>query len=144
MLQLTQKLKNGDMQVLEVPLPQAAASVGCPADGFGCALRCFSERSIGHRLAGWMISEENEDCLRRAITNDPIFMGNAIAFWDSEKSLLLRESHRGQTSSGLIRDLKNRLNIADPLLRIINIELKKRLPELLLMRVDEMSMAQSI
>ncbi len=25
MLQLTQKLKNGDMQVLEVPLPQAAA-----------------------------------------------------------------------------------------------------------------------
>jgi asparagine synthase (glutamine-hydrolysing) len=40
--------------------------------------------------------------------------------------------------------MKNRLNIADPLLRIINIELKNRLPELLLMRVDKMSMAQSI
>ncbi|MFZ4856700.1 MAG: asparagine synthase (glutamine-hydrolyzing) [Desulfuromonadaceae bacterium] len=101
-------------------------------------------KSIGHRLAGGMISAEKEDSLRRAITNDPIFMGNAIAFWDSEKSRLLRKPHRGQTSSGLIRDMKNRLNIDDPLLRIINIELKNRLPELLLMRVDKMSMAQSI
>ena len=40
--------------------------------------------------------------------------------------------------------MKDGLHIADPLLRIINIELKNRLPELLLMRVDKMSMAQSI
>jgi asparagine synthase (glutamine-hydrolysing) len=97
-----------------------------------------------HRLAVGRVSEEKEDSLRRAITTDPIFMGNAIAFWDSEKGRLLNRPHVGQTSSGLIRDLKNRLNISDPLLRIINVELKNRLPELLLMRVDKMSMAQSI
>jgi asparagine synthase (glutamine-hydrolysing) len=101
-------------------------------------------KSVAHRLAGGRVSAEKEDSLRRALTNDPIFLGNAIAFWDCEKSLLLRHPYAGQTSSGLIRDLKNRLNIAEPLLSIINIELKNRLPELLLMRVDKMSMASSI
>ena len=36
------------------------------------------------------------------------------------------------------------MRVADPLLRIIHIELKNRLPELILMRVDKMSMANSI
>jgi asparagine synthase (glutamine-hydrolysing) len=101
-------------------------------------------KSFGHRLAGVRVSAEKEDGLRRAITNDPIFLGNAIAFWDSEKGRLLSRPHVGQTSSELIREMKNRLNVDDPLLSIINIELKNRLPELLLMRVDKMSMAQSI
>ena len=92
---------------------------------------------------GWFPAEK-ADALRRAITNDPLFMGNAIAFWDNEKQKLLEHAHPGQTSSALIRELKNKLNVVDPLLSIINIELKNRLPELLLMRVDKMSMAQSI
>lgn len=101
-------------------------------------------KSFVHRLAYGRISAEKEDSLRRAITNDPIFLGNAIAFWDGEKRRLLSQRHAGQTSSELIGELKKVLDIADPLLRIINIELKNRLPELLLMRVDKMSMAQSI
>jgi asparagine synthase (glutamine-hydrolysing) len=101
-------------------------------------------KSPVQRLAGGRFSAEKGDSLRRAITGDPLFLGNAIAFWDSEKSQLLSRPYTGQTSSGLIRDLKKKLNIADPLLSIINIELKNRLPELLLMRVDKMGMAQSI
>lgn len=101
-------------------------------------------KSFVHRMAGGMVSGEKEDSLRRAITNDPVFLGNAIAFWDSEKRRLLSQPYTGQTSSELISKMKNSLNVTDPLLRIINIELKNRLPELLLMRVDKMSMAQSI
>lgn len=101
-------------------------------------------KSVTHRLAARKLSAEKQDGLRRAITNDPIFLGNAIAFWDSEKKQLLSRPYTGQTSSGLIRELKNRLNISDPLLNIINLELKNRLPELLLMRVDKMSMAHSV
>jgi len=101
-------------------------------------------KSIVHRLAGGIVSADKEDSLRRAITNDPVFLGNAIAFWDCEKSRLLSQPYKQQTSSELIKKMKDGLHIADPLLRIINIELKNRLPELLLMRVDKMSMAQSI
>jgi asparagine synthase (glutamine-hydrolysing) len=95
-------------------------------------------------LANGKASAEKVDCLRRAINNDPLFLGNAIAFWDEEKNLLLKSEYAGQTSSYLIRKLKDSLDINDSLLSIINIELKNRLPELLLMRVDKMSMAQSI
>ncbi|NVN90100.1 MAG: asparagine synthase (glutamine-hydrolyzing) [Desulfuromonadales bacterium] len=101
-------------------------------------------KSFTHRLAARRLSAGKEDILRRAITNDPIFLGNAIAFWDGEKKQMLSRRYTGQTSSGLIRELKNSLNISDPLLSIINVELKNRLPELLLMRVDKMSMAHSI
>lgn len=101
-------------------------------------------KSLLHRMAGPRISAEKEDSLRRAITNDPLFLGNAIAFWDCEKKRLLAQPYCGQTSSALIRDLKKSLHVDDPLLSIINIELKNRLPELLLMRVDKMSMASSI
>jgi asparagine synthase (glutamine-hydrolysing) len=101
-------------------------------------------KSFVHRLANGWFPAEKADALSRAISNDPLFMGNAIAFWDNEKQEMLRHAYTGQTSSAFIKELKNQLDIADPLLSIINIELKNRLPELLLMRVDKMSMAQSI
>jgi len=101
-------------------------------------------KSFAYTLLGERLTPERSDCLRRAIDNDPLFLGNAIAFWDAEKKRLLQKDFSVETSSALIRKIREQLDVADPLLNIINIELKNRLPELLLMRVDKMSMAQSI
>jgi asparagine synthase (glutamine-hydrolysing) len=91
------------------------------------------------------VSTEKQDALRRALHREPLFLGNAIAFWDCEKAELLKPAFLpSRTSSRYISDLEGSLEIQDPLLRIIQVELKNRLPELLLMRVDKMSMANSI
>lgn len=100
-----------------------------------------SVSAIGKHL----FSAEKQDALRRAALGDPLFLGNAIAFWDNEKSTLLKQAFLpSQTSSQYIHELGLSLGVDDPLLRIIHVELKNRLPELLLMRVDKMSMANSI
>ena len=102
-------------------------------------------RSVASSLSSYVLSGEKQDALRRASQTDPLFLGNAIAFWDCEKSELLKAPFLpSRTSSRYIRDLEASLGIQDPLLRIIQVELKNRLPELLLMRVDKMSMANSI
>ncbi len=102
-------------------------------------------RSSIYSLAKSLVSAEKQDALRRAMQDEPLFLGNAIAFWDDEKSALLKNPLLPrQTSSQYIRELGISLGIQDPLLRIIQVELKNRLPELLLMRVDKMSMANSI
>jgi asparagine synthase (glutamine-hydrolysing) len=104
-----------------------------------------SIRSLLHRLARGRVPPHWEDALRRARDGDPLFMGNAIAFWDSEKpSLWTTAFLEDDPSSRYIGDLTRSLSVSDPLLRMINVELKNRLPELLLMRVDKMSMAHSI
>lgn len=101
-------------------------------------------RSILYQTGKSLVSPEKCDSLRRAVNKDPFFLGNAIAFWDIEKDELLKHSLGAQTSSAFIKGLKSNPDIDDSLLSIINIELKNRLPELLLMRVDKMSMAHSI
>ncbi len=104
----------------------------------------FLRHSI-YGIGKHLFSAEKQDALRRAMLGDPLFLGNAIAFWDNEKAGLLKQAFLPrQTSSRYIHNLANSLGIDDPLLRIIHIELKNRLPELLLMRVDKMSMANSI
>ncbi len=98
-----------------------------------------------HALGEHVVSFERQDALRRASLSHPLFLGNAIAFWDSEKSALLKTPFgSAQTSSDYIAQLDRSLGLQDPLHRIIQTELKNRLPELLLMRVDKMSMANSI
>jgi asparagine synthase (glutamine-hydrolysing) len=102
-------------------------------------------RALAYALSGHFVSAEKQDALRRASHGEPLFLGNAIAFWDCEKTELLKPPFLpSRTSSGYIRDLEASLGIQDPSLRIIHVELKNRLPELLLMRVDKMSMANSI
>ena len=71
-------------------------------------------------------------------------MGNAIAFWDIEKRHLLKNPLKEDTSSGLISGIYRKFANGDTLWKMINLELKNRLPELLLMRVDKMSMGASI
>ena len=102
-------------------------------------------RALAYALSRHFVSSEKQDALRRASYGDPLFLGNAIAFWDCEKTELLKTPFLPSfTSSRYIRELEVSLEIQDPMLRIIQVELKNRLPELLLMRIDKMSMANSI
>ena len=102
-------------------------------------------RRLAHRNADGRVRPELADVLRRAEADEPLFLGNAIAFWDSEKErLLLGGRGTFSTSGKWAAELMNGLPTGDPLQRIIHLELKNRLPELLLMRVDKMSMAHSI
>jgi asparagine synthase (glutamine-hydrolysing) len=101
-------------------------------------------KTILYQLASGRIASHLDDALRRAMQNETLFMGNAIAFWDNEKTQLFKQTPEIETSSKYINQITKDLNITDSLLRIINLELKNRLPELLLMRVDKMSMAHSI
>jgi asparagine synthase (glutamine-hydrolysing) len=102
-------------------------------------------RRLIHRNADGRVRSELADALRRAEGDEPLFLGNAIAFWDGEKERLL-QGGRGtfSTSGQWAAELMCGLPAGDPLQRIIHLELKNRLPELLLMRVDKMSMAHSI
>jgi asparagine synthase (glutamine-hydrolysing) len=102
-------------------------------------------RALFHSLSRGCVSSEREDALRRAYEDEPLFLGNAIAFWDSEKAdLLCNRFQDCDRSSRYIGGLMQSIKTRDSLSRIIQVELKNRLPELLLMRVDKMSMANSI
>lgn len=84
------------------------------------------------------------DMLRRASSGETLFIGNAIAFWDDEKCLLLCNEEKRIMSSSLIHEIERSLATSDYLASIIQVELKNRLPELLLTKVDKMSMAHAI
>ena len=102
-------------------------------------------RQKAARMAAGHARPELADALRRAAEEEPLFLGNAIAFWDTEKERLMQGGRATWTTSGRwAANLMRGLPPDDLLLRMINLELKNRLPELLLMRVDKMSMAHSI
>jgi asparagine synthase (glutamine-hydrolysing) len=108
--------------------------------GLPAWLRAAATRMVHDRL-----SPVAEDVLRRAAAGDPLFIGNAVAFWDSEKARLVRDpAHADARSSHRIRELAAAADGFDALRRMSHVELVNRLPELLLMRVDKMSMAHSI
>jgi asparagine synthase (glutamine-hydrolysing) len=90
------------------------------------------------------------DYIRKGAEGDELFWGGAINFTETHKRGLI-ESHKrnGHNLSGdLARqwhtEILDRDPKADYLKRMIYLEFKNRLPELLLMRVDKMSMATSI
>jgi asparagine synthase (glutamine-hydrolysing) len=74
-------------------------------------------------------------------TNEP-FLGGATAFDDSEKSKLLSSS--AALSGALVDESFRAVPGDDYSTKMIYWELKNRLPELLLMRVDKMTMATSV
>mgnify|MGYP002630762911 CR=1 FL=1 len=90
--------------------------------------------------------------LRRACHGQPIFWGGAEAFPDAEKkkflSPRLRAKFADRTSWDVLEPIRQRFeqNAWDtsPLNWMTYLDLNLRLPELLLMRVDKMSMAASI
>jgi asparagine synthase (glutamine-hydrolysing) len=92
------------------------------------------------------------DFLRRLRDNEQIFWGGAIAFYETEKRSLLTpafaERTRELSTWPVIRSLYEAAQAeagADDFLQLMTyVELKQRLAELLLMRVDKMSMAVSV
>ena len=90
--------------------------------------------------------------LRRAVERLPIFWGGAEAFFEPEKKLLISEKLRNNfknfSSFEAIKPIFNSFNEKSwsktPLCWMSYLDLKFRLPELLLMRVDKMSMAVSL
>lgn len=116
--------------------------------------------SIAHRFAHIFFRNLTPDSIlvdytRRAMTKDESFYGGAIAFTEDSKKKLLVESFRKiLESSGRIpsyystkfKALTNgtQHNSTSFLKKMMYYEFKSRLAELLLMRVDKMSMAASI
>jgi len=90
------------------------------------------------------------DYLRKAAENNELYWGGAINFTEAHKRTLInRKSRRDQdradaNAARWHSDLLERDPKADYLKRMIYIEFRNRLPELLLMRVDKMSMATSV
>ncbi len=108
-------------------------------------------RGAASTLVGPSLSPTRRDFLHRAAHDRELFWSGAIAFWESEKRDLLlnrRNGHAPVDSFDVIRAQLDRLETLAPgqdqLHRMTFLELNHRLPELLLMRVDKMSMAQSI
>jgi len=91
------------------------------------------------------------DVLRRAAYDEPLYMGLDIVFWDTEKERLFTRKGRSlmkSTSGARINryydEIQQRRPAADFLQQMSYVELRNRLPELLLMRVDKFSMAHSL
>ena len=103
------------------------------------------------RAGGYQETYQFES-IRRAALRQPLFWGGAEAFTEAEKQRLLgpavRDRLRGLTSWDAIRPIRERFEAAAWDRGHANwmtyVDLNLRLPELLLMRVDKMSMGVSL
>jgi asparagine synthase (glutamine-hydrolysing) len=91
-----------------------------------------------------------QNVIRNALTGTPVFWGNAIGFYEEEKRRAIDYSSfpAGLPDSYSLAEERfeyaRRHGCNDDLQRIVYWEIKNRLAELLLMRVDKMTMATSI
>lgn len=89
------------------------------------------------------------DYLRRGRDGEELYWGGAINFTETQKDQLLMWNKNSRTNShDFVRkwhqEILRRDSKSDYLKRMIYLEFKNRLPELLLMRVDKVSMATSV
>ncbi|HEY0482124.1 MAG TPA: asparagine synthase (glutamine-hydrolyzing) [Kofleriaceae bacterium] len=91
------------------------------------------------------------DVLRRAAEDEPFYLGLDVVFFDWEKAELYTAAGRramsqkaADTVAAYCREIQERRPRADFSQQMSYIELRNRLPELLLMRVDKFSMAHSL
>ncbi|MEW6740166.1 MAG: asparagine synthase (glutamine-hydrolyzing) [Nitrospirota bacterium] len=88
------------------------------------------------------------DFLRRAAEGEPFFWGGGIAFTELEKRKLLPGIKQHDVTIDVVKGWYDHYQEIYPdaheLDRMIYIELQHRLPELLLMRADKMTMAASV
>jgi asparagine synthase (glutamine-hydrolysing) len=91
------------------------------------------------------------DVLRRAAADEPLYMGLDVVFFDWEKRRLYTPAGRAampQRAADMVRayydEIRERQPDADFSQQMSYVELRNRLPELLLMRVDKFSMAHSL
>src|SRR6185295_17357562 len=87
------------------------------------------------------------DVLRRAAEDEPLYMGLDVVFFDWEKEQLYTPAGKramprkaSDTVTDYYREINQRRPAADFSQQMSYIELRNRLPELLLMRVDKFSM----
>ena len=110
------------------------------------ALAYFFAKQLEHPYSGRL------EYIRRASHDEPVFWGGAEAFYETEKRSLLHAEMKaklnGTNSAAVIRGYFQEFLQAgrrcDPLTWMTFVDLKLRLPELLLMRVDKMTMATSV
>lgn len=89
---------------------------------------------------------------RRFESGDPMFWGGAVVYDETTKprvlSARMKRQMNGRSSLGAIQEYLQRISHERPdsgyLARMTYLELKLRLPELLLMRVDKITMATSV
>jgi len=130
-----QRLRNS------LPIPNALRNLGLAGLNFVERGRSASYR---HQFSC--------EVLRRALSNRPVFWGGAEVFSDSQKRHLLSPRLRKQfaelSSWEALRPIRQRFEEKawepSPLNWMSYLDLNLRLPELLLMRVDKMSMAVSL
>ncbi len=88
------------------------------------------------------------DYLRRAVDGQHLFWGGAVNFTNEHKKFLYSNgfhySDSYETVDGIYGQYDKVSQIDDTLRKMIFLEFRNRLPELLLMRVDKMSMATSV
>ena len=92
------------------------------------------------------------DQVTHAAAGLPVFWGGSIAFTEAQKNAILsprmREKFRGRTSWEVLRPIRERFERNAPaesdLAWMSYLDLNLRLPELLLMRIDKMSMGVSL
>jgi asparagine synthase (glutamine-hydrolysing) len=101
--------------------------------------------------ARYLLNTDRADVLQRAALSAELFWGGAIPFYDSHKRLLLRNGLGASFAADgrravdtLYADVDLHTPRASQLERMIGIELRQRLPELLLMRVDKVTMGSSL
>jgi asparagine synthase (glutamine-hydrolysing) len=102
-------------------------------------------RRAAWRMAAPALSLDKADVLERASTDGELYWGGAVPFYDTHKRHLFGDEPIGrETVCRLYADVDGVLPRASQLDRMIGIELRQRLPELLLMRVDKVTMGSSI
>jgi len=105
-------------------------------DVFGPALRF-----VGHRALRW------EELLRRSVDEDP-FWGGAIVLGDRDKQGLMGPRSPNTSSWSVVEAIYAEIDRAwphaDAAQRMTFLELRQRLPELLLARVDKITMSVSL
>jgi asparagine synthase (glutamine-hydrolysing) len=111
-------------------------------------------RELATRFASQLESPSSGklEYLRRASSDEPVFWGGAEAFFETHKQRLLSSDYLcrvdGTTSANIIgqyfREFVAGTDHPEPLNWMTFVDLKLRLPELLLMRVDKMTMATAV
>jgi asparagine synthase (glutamine-hydrolysing) len=104
-------------------------------------------RGIASGLGGF-VGLDRADVLDRAAHGGELFWGGAVPFYDSHKRRLMPDLGRDGAGrlavDALYADVDAGVPGASQLDRMIGIELRQRLPELLLMRVDKVTMGSSL
>ena len=103
-------------------------------------------RQVASNALGPWLPLDRADVLARAGDGGELFWGGAVPFYDGYKRRLLGsdDAMGRQAVAALYADVDGNVPGASQLDRMIGIELRQRLPELLLMRVDKVTMGSSL